>query len=563
MDIDALEAAIEAEVIRFGVPGCAVTIVKDDKVVLSRGFGQRDVENDLPVTDQTLFPIGSSTKAFTASVVATLVDEGRFDWDTPVVELLPGFKMYDPIATLQLTPRDMLCHRSGLPRHDLLWYNNTALTRADVVARLRHLEPNKTFRETWQYNNLLYLTAGHLAEHFLGCTWEQAVRERLLEPLGMTNTNFSVAESAKSDDHSKPYTEKDGVTRQIQLRGLDLAGPAGSINSCMADMAQWVRANVGGGEVDGRRVLSSAALKQLHAPTMVLGAGELSAFGDLYNETYKTAYALGWVLENYRGHRLVHHGGNIDGFSSMVSMLPSENLGVVVLANLNATFSRDVIPYVVYDHALDLEPVPWGERLHSVHASMREGLKAAQAHADAKATDAPPSHPLADYAGDYAHPGYGTFAVSVDGDRLLPHYNNIEELEFSHRHYDTWDLKLELFEAVMPASFVTDADGEIASLTVPLEGSVAPIVFEKQPDPALADPALLARYVGDYSMEPLRISVALVDDSLIMTIMGQSALLKPHRPGVFKVPDQPGLSVEFDGDTAVVAGVGIFERTSE
>jgi CubicO group peptidase (beta-lactamase class C family) len=563
-----VEKLVEAEVIRFGVPGCAVTVVKDGEVVLARGFGQRDVDADRPVTEQTLFPIGSSSKAFTASVVATLVDEGRFDWDTPVIDLLPGFKMYDPIATLQLTPRDMLCHRSGLPRHDLLWYNSTELTRADIVRRLRHLEPNKAFRQTWQYNNLLYITAGHLIEHVLGCTWEEAVRDRLLDPLGMTNTNFSVHESAKSDDHSLPYNEKDGVTSVIPLRGLDLAGPAGSINSCIADMKQWALLNAGDGEVGGTRVLSTAALKELHSPTMVL-KGELSAIADLYGETYMTAYALGWVLEEYRGHRIVHHGGNIDGFSAMVSLLPEQNLGVVVLTNLNGTFARDVIPYVVYDQALDLEPLPWGDRFLDLEKTMTAGMKAGQAHAESKTKDAPPAHALDEYAGTYAHPGYGEFGITVEGGKLVPHYNDIDEFVLEHRHFDVWSLKLDLFQAVMPLSFRTDEAGDVDAFTVPLEASVAPIVFERQPDPTLREPAVLQRYVGEYAMGPLVLTIELQDDKgLVGTLTGTHFELIPKRPHVFAVKDSASGAVEFviDGDDVVKVVVddsAVFERKNQ
>jgi CubicO group peptidase (beta-lactamase class C family) len=569
MDVAALRAAIAAEVARFGVPGCGVALVHDGAVVLAEGFGLRDVDAGLPVTDQTLFPIGSSTKAFTSSLIATLVDEGRFDWDTPVVDLLPGFRMHDPVATQHLTPRDMLCHRSGLPRHDILWYNNTALSRADVVRRLRHLEPNRGFRQTWQYNNLLYISAGHLAEHLLGCTWEQAVRERLLEPLGMTNTNFSVAESQKSKDHSLPYLEKDGVTRAIPLRGLDLAGPAGSINSTVADMARWALLNATGGEVDGTRMLSTAALRELHGPNMVLAGNELSSVSDLYPETYMTAYGLGWVLESYRGARIVHHGGNIDGFSAMVSLLPAENLGVVVLTNLNGTPARDVIPYLVYDHVLGLDPLPWGERMRDVHAAAKQGVKAARQHAEAKVRAAPPSHPLEDYAGEYAHPGYGPFRFTITDGALVPHYNDIDELELVHRHYDTWELRIELFEAVIPVRFAMDDDGEIELFSAPLEGAVEPIVFTRQPDPALSDPSRLGALAGQYAMGPLVLTVEHeVSKGLAATLMGERYELRPHRGDVFTVADHPSLRMELSTDAAgarrvVIDQIGVFEEMKE
>jgi CubicO group peptidase (beta-lactamase class C family) len=561
-----VRAIVQEEQARFAVPGCCVAVVRDDEVVLAEGFGTRNLEAGLPVTDQTLFPIGSSTKAFSASLIATLVDDGHFGWDTPVIDVLPGFRMYDPTATLHLTPRDMLCHRSGLPRHDLLWYNNTALTRSDVVARLRYLAPSRQLRQTFQYNNLLYITAGHLAEHTLGCTWEQAVRDRLLEPLGMTNTNFAVAESQKSDDHSLPYLEKESECHSIPLRGIDLAGPAGSINSCAADMARWALLNAGGGEVEGGRVLSSAAMRELHAPAMAMQGNELSVIAELYTETFHTAYALGWILETYRGHKVVQHGGNIDGFSAMVSLLPEQRLGLVVLTNLNSTPLRDVIPYRVYDHVLDLDPLPWGTRFREVQQSMQAGMKAAQQHLDSKKRNAPPSHPLADYAGRYTHPGYGTFGVSFDDGALVPHYNDIDGFELVHRHYDVWELRLEIFGAVLPLTFGTGADGEIESLSVQLEAMVEPQVFVRQPDLAWSEPARLESLTGRFVMGPVVLTIDHPGGSeLDARLMGERYRLVAHREFRFKVVDHPALSVEFElGENGAVARVvvdpvGVFE----
>jgi CubicO group peptidase (beta-lactamase class C family) len=569
VDAAALETIIETERERSNVPGLAVAVVKDGAVVLARGFGLRDRDAGLPVTDQTLFPIGSSTKSFTASLVATLVDDGLIDWDTPLREYLPGFRLYDPVATELLTARDMLSHRSGLPRHDLMWIDNVTLTRADVVARLRHLPPNKAFREKWQYNNLMYITAGHLAEHFLGDTWEQAVRDRFFTKLGMTNTNFSVVESQQSPDHATPYEDRADGLRSTPWRGLDLAGPAGSINSCVADMAKWAILNANGGEIDGRRVLSEAAVRELHTATMVLSATELSSIADQYPEAHLYAYGMGWFLENYRGHTLVHHGGNIDGFSSMVSVLPAEHLGVVVLTNLGGTHARDVIPYVMHDALLGLDPVPWGTRLREAEVAMRAGMREAQAEQAARSHDVPPTHTLREYTGEYAHPGYGTFRVTLEGDALIPHYNAFEGFTLAHRHYDIWDLRLDAFEFVTPVSFAIDVDGDIASLAVQFESSLEPIVFARQPDPALAKPELLARYQGRYALGPHVLDVELDPSGrLTAAAIGEHLELVPHRDRRFKVAGHPALQLEFTlaGDrvaSVLVHPVGVFVPSEE
>src|SRR5258708_14596618 len=225
-----LERLIEEERQRFDVPGVAVAVVHGGRVVLSRGFGQRDLAKGLPVTDQTLFAIGSSTKAFTASLCGALVDDGLLEWDRPVRHYLPRLRMHDPVATELLTVRDMLSHRSGLPRHDMLWYGNEKLRREELVERLPHLEPNKTFRELWQYNNLMYVTAGYLAGELMGCGWEEAVRRRLLQPSGIGGTNFSVLESQQAPDHALPHAPTAAGLVEVPFRGLDLAGPAGPLH---------------------------------------------------------------------------------------------------------------------------------------------------------------------------------------------------------------------------------------------------------------------------------------------------------------------------------------------
>jgi CubicO group peptidase (beta-lactamase class C family) len=559
--VPALEDLIESERQRFKVEGAAVGIVHNGEVLLCRGFGQRDRGAALPVTDQTLFAIGSSTKAFTASLVAALVDDGRIAWDKPVRDYVPAFRMHDEFATEHMTPRDLLCHRAGLPRHDLAWYNNTSVTRAEMVRRLRYLEPNASFRQIWQYNNLMYITAGHLAEEMLGCTWEDGVRQRLLDPIGMARTNFSTLESQKTEDHAIPYTERDGEVIEVDFRELPLAGPAGSMNSTVSEMLRWIQVQLGGGCWGDTQVISPAALHELHAPTMVMPEGP-----QLWDETYMTGYALGWMLENYRGHRLVHHGGNIDGFSTLVSFAPRDGIGVVVLSNQNATPLPTALTYSVLDSLLDLSPLPWGERFRGLLEAMRTGAKEAVAHQSATARDLPPSHPLDEYVGTYAHDGYGPLRVTRNADALVPHFNDLE-LICSHRHLDTWDLELKIFDLHFPMTFWTDVDGEIGSVSVPMEPSVAPIVFHRVAD--ALDVELLSQMTGQYEMGPLVVTVALKRETLTVSIAGQgTAELEPHRGLVFKIKGQAATTVEFvrspDGtfDRVVAQPVGVFTRVA-
>ena len=373
----ALEDLIDAERRRFELPGCAVAVVRGDEVLVARGFGHRDLGATLPVTDQTLFAIGSSSKAFTSSLVGALVDDGLIEWDRPVRNYVPSLRLHDPVATELLTVRDMLAHRSGLPRHDLLWYGNQSLQREELVRRLQYLQPNRSFREVWQYNNLMYITAGWLAGNLMGCSWEEAVTRRLLEPLGMGNTNFNVEHSKRSPDHALPHAPRKHGVEEVPFLGLDLAGPAGSINSCIADMARWVMCQVNGGVVGGREVITPAALKQLQAPAMVLPEDAAAA---LWPEAVNNAYAMGWFMQNYRGRKVVHHGGDVDGFATMVALMPAERIGVVVLCNMDPCGLRDALPYMIFDQLLGLEPLPWGERYKGMYDAMLGGFRAAAEH---------------------------------------------------------------------------------------------------------------------------------------------------------------------------------------
>lgn len=560
---ESLVKYIEEQQELWKVPGLGVAVVKGDEAIISGGFGLGDVENKKEVTGHTLLAIGSSTKAFTSSLIGALVDDGLVEWDKPVRHYLPKFRMHDPVATEHMTVRDLLSHRSGLPRHDLLWYNNLELTRADIIERLQYLEPNKTFREVWQYNNLMYITAGYLAGELLGTTWEEAVHQRLLEPLGMNNTNFSIIELQKSEDHSRPYTERDEKVIEIPFRGLDLAGPAGSINSCIDDMTNWVMANVNGGVHDGRTVISTSALGQLHAPTMVMPEGP-----QLWDETYATGYGLGWFLENYRGHKVVHHGGNIDGFSALVAFAPKAQIGVVALTNMNGTFLPNVLAYRAFDELLGLEPIDWGARYHNMMQAMKAGMKEAQERRVSAAKKSPPSHDLEEYAGAYEHPGYGTFTISLEDEVLVPDFNGLD-FKIEHRHFDIWDVVLELFQARIPLRFEMDEEGNIVSATVRLEATVDPIRFVKKPSLELTE-EMLEKLAGFYAMGPIKLAVSVKETKLMASIMGGSeAELIPYRGLTFTVKDAPAQTLEFVlGDDGAVKEIvaqpsGVFIPASE
>ncbi|HVE97969.1 MAG TPA: serine hydrolase [Mycobacteriales bacterium] len=554
---------VEQERARFDVPGCAVLVVKDGEVVLAEGFGRRDRDRDLPVTAQTLFPIGSSTKTFTAAVCASLVDEGHLEWDRPLREYLPGFRMHDPVATELLSVRDCLSHRSGLPRHDVLWYAAAegSLDRDDLIAALSDLPPTKPFRQVWQYNNLLYVTAGHLAGKLSGGSFEDAVRRRLLEPLGMRRTNFSVVETQADADHSQPYVRAIGETetKEVPYAPLDLAGPAGSINSSLEDMTPWLLTLLGHG-VDGKpQLLSDAVLADLRKPTMPLPEGTPFDVGT------PVGYGLALFIEDYRGHRLTHHGGNIDGFSSQVATIADSGVGVVVLTNLGGTSLRDALPYLIFDVLLGLDPKPHGERLFERYQALLTGAAQAKERHEtiSRSADLPPVRSLADYAGRYVHPAYGALTVRHDDGVLLGRYQGLAEGRLEHRHLEVFDLVTYVGgeDYRLPVQFTHDLEGEVDALAAKIEPMLDALRFPRQPDTAHLTDELLDRLAGTYRLGPVQAVVARRGDvELVASIAGsEPKQLKPVRGTTFSLD---GATVEFLDDGRLITPSGDFVRST-
>jgi CubicO group peptidase (beta-lactamase class C family) len=527
---------------KFEVPGMAIAIVKNKEVIYAKGFGHRDVEKQLPVTADTLFAIGSSSKAFTTFVLGTLVDEGKIEWDKPVRNYLPWFKLYDPAMTERLSVRDLVTHRSGLPRHDLVWYNNYDATRESLVRRLAYLEPSADLREKWQYNNLMYLTAGYLTEVITGKTWEDAVRDRVLNPLGMKRSNFSVSDSQKDSDFAQPYGKREGKIEKLPFRPITNVGPAGSINSSVNEMARWVIAHLNGGKLGDRKIAEAATVDDMHRPYMTTGAA--SEFPEIVGGEY----ALGWFVDTYRGRRRAGHGGNIDGFSANVVLFPKDSLGMVVLTNLNGTPLVSLITQVAADRLLKLSQIDWitqaaGRRALAEQLS-KEGEKKKEI-TRVQGTQA--SHKLEDYVGDYEHPGYGLLKVALRDGKLEATFNNIVT-PLEHWHYDTFNggkAKDPTF-GNMKYSFQTDVNGYVARVAAQFEASVKEIVFAKKPDARLFDAGYLSRYAGAYDLMGQTINVSLKGAALVAVIGGQPPMdLVPGLSGDFTLKQVQVVSIHF------------------
>jgi CubicO group peptidase (beta-lactamase class C family) len=464
------------------VPGVAFAVVQDGKVIYAKGYGFRDVEQKLPVTTSTLFPIGSITKSFTSLTFAILKDEGKVDWDKPVHEYLPEFQMYDPIATERATPRDLFAHRTGLPRHDLVWYSSD-FSREDLVGRLRFLKPYKDFRSTYHYNNLTIMTMGYLEGKVSGLGWEGCIQQKIFAPLGMRHSDLSVSEIEKTDDHATPYELKKEAVTKVPFHPIDAIGPAGSINSSVDDMSHYAIFQLGDGTYDGKRIVLESDLREMHAPqTTMPDFPQLSQFPGLGH----MSYALGWVSTSYRGHSLVWHNGGIDGFYALLSLLPDDHIGVVVLTNLPQGQTPEVLAYNVYDRLLNLDQIPWLDHFKELQAKGKQQADEAKKNKpNDRKSGTHPSHELAQYAGEYQHPGYGIIKVGLKGDALELTINKLGPFPLEHYHYDIFQVPEDSDGVAAGEKFQFEINkaGDIARISSALEPALGEdIVFTKVVD---------------------------------------------------------------------------------
>jgi CubicO group peptidase (beta-lactamase class C family) len=559
--MESIERFVLEQLAAWEVPGCAIAAVRDREVVLSAGFGRREVETELPVTSETLFAIGSTTKAFTAATVGALVDDGVLEWEAPLREYLPDFRLQDPVATDRLSIVDLLSHRSGLPRHDLVWIGHPDRSRAELMTRLRFLPLSKDLREAFQYCNLGYLVAGHVVEVLSGERWEDCMHARLLGPLGMHRSNLSVDALRADPDHATAYERREGVVVSVPPRPVTALAPAGAVNSCAADMTRWLLAQLSQGQLDGQTVISPSTVARQQTPHTLLPEDRT------FPASTRHAYGLGWMIGRYREHRIVEHGGGLDGFLTECMLLPDDGIGVAVMTNTSSSAMAPVLAYRVLDELLGLEPLDWFSSIKPRYDAVTSGSHDVRA-ARRVVPDAPLPRSLDMYVGEYEHPGYGTLTITSEDGRLHPRLGTME-MSLAHRHYETFDLEwheLAAVSHVFPLMFVSDPDGDVTALTVPLEPSVDPLRFDRLPDTRARDPEVLRRLCGTYAMGPVEVVISQQRDGAltIATAGGPALELQPGRGLRFTLKGQPGVIAEFELDDAgavarlVAQPVGIF-----
>jgi CubicO group peptidase (beta-lactamase class C family) len=467
-----LDRFVEEAREEFGVVGLAVAVVKDGQVVYARGFGERKLGSGESVDEETLFAIGSNTKAFTAAAIGILVDEKKMGWDDRVTDRLAWFELRDPYATREITVRDLLSHRSGLGRRgDFNWYA-TDFDREEVVRRVRFLEPNSSFRSEAGYQNTMFLAAGEVLEEVSGESWDDFVSGRLLGPLGMTRSRTSVRELQGLSNVAEPHEKIEGKVVPVPHRNIDNIAPAGSILSSAADMTRWMLMMLGEGELDGKRILSEDTAAEVFEPNIIYPLSPQSK--ELFPSTHFSTYGLGWGLRDYRGRFVATHSGGIDGMLSQILLAPEEELGVVVLTNTSpaGSLAHSAVTYHVLDAYLGAEgETDWRARFRELGAAQEKQQQEQERKRDlSRVAGTSPSLALDRFAGVYEDEMYGELLVSLEEGNLVLRRQTSWVGDLEHWHYDTFLVRWR--DPVMGKSLLTfrlSPEGKAAALVVELE----------------------------------------------------------------------------------------------
>ena len=538
-----LRVLADSLMIAHKIPGLGFGIIKNGEVILNEGFGYRDYENKIKADSNTLFAIGSCSKAFTAAGVATLNDQNLIEWEEPIKTYLPDFELYDEFASEQSTSIDILTHRSGLPRHDFMWYGSP-LKRMEIFSRLKYLEPTKSFRTTFQYQNLMYLTAGILTEKMTGKSWESYTKEKFMDPLGMTSTNFSVDESKKTENHALPYSVINDKITKIDFRNIDEIGPAGSINSTSTDMLKWAELNLNRGKWNGQELVSDRQYDVLHNGHMVVN-GPLGARAQPEYSQY--TYGGGWFIFKYAGTKVIQHGGNIDGFSGFVWLLPEENIGMVFMCNVSGSPLPGILANYATDMFLGNETIKWEKRVWPDQKDDEDKQeKDLDKKDEGKVAGTKPSHNLKDYTGKFVNDGYGEASVTMSNNKLMTNYNSFN-LSLDHFHYEVFEGGSEdLGDQKIKVQFHQDLSGKISSLSISLEPSVDPIIFDRVVPAQHDDPNYFSKVVGKYNLEGLIVNVEVKGGRLYLSPVGQPSFkMESSAEHEFKYDAMPGYRTKF------------------
>lgn len=553
-----IESAIENVMQLSDCPGMSVAVVQKGQLIYAKGFGFGDVENKKPATANTLFAIGSCSKSFTAALIGQLENQKKIDLDERPRTYLPNLIFYNDEMNNQVTIRDMLCHRTGLPRHDLSWYLFPSNSRDSLISRIRYHEPSYHVRERYQYNNFMYMVTGAIVEKLSGNTWDENVVNRIFTPLGMTRSTTGIAGLKNRDDVAFGYSYK----KKMRVDEYDIKGmsPAGGIYSSALDMSHWLMAWMQGGNYEGKEVIPSEFVSKAIGSQMVVSS---RIPGGNHPDLHLTNYGFAWDLSSYRGHYRVEHGGNIDGFSASVCFFPSDSIGIVVLVNQNFSGVPALVRNMIADKLLELESANWDEPLKKAKKAEKTETEDRVGEVSKQIPGSRYSHDLKSYAGLYSQKGYGTFQIVMKEDSLFAHFPT-RKYWLRHNYYDIFEpftVKNQVLDTSFGAGFYlnfqTAMNGDIEGVYIDLEGSLDPLLFEREFVPLELESAALTPYLGNYSMNGRTIKLFINEEaSLTMLVPGQPEyVLVPSGEDLFKLKELDGFSVKFERENGITVAL--------
>jgi CubicO group peptidase (beta-lactamase class C family) len=470
----------------FKVPGLSLAIVKDGRVVLSKGYGIKSTAAPEPVNGQTLFGIASNTKAFTATALAILVEQGAVQWDAAVIDYLPSFRMYDPYVTRELTVRDLLVHRSGLGlgAGDLMWWPASSYSRKEIVERIKYLKPVTSFRTAYAYDNVLYSVAGEVVESVSGLAWEDFVQQRILQPVGMTHSLSRISRITEAANVAVPHAEINGSVRPVRAFTKDNVNPAGGICSCSDDMAKWMIVQLDSGRLaNGTRLFSPASNRQLWSLVTPIPISDPPSYLSPIKTDFR-GYGLGFSQAEYRGHKVVQHTGGLPGYVSKVTMIPEIDLGVTVLTNQESDYAFAAITNYIMDYYLAAQ---WNWLASYVRFKAHNDSMLVREQKEQNAeriASSRPSLALSSYAGIYTDVWYGDMTMTLENEKLVLKMSHTPGLvgDLEHWHYDTFVCRWRDAEMRADAfvTFYINAEGNIGEVKMKAVSSATDFSFDFQ-----------------------------------------------------------------------------------
>lgn len=532
--------------------GFSVAVVQGNEVIYSKGFGYRDLENKIAADENTLYAIGSASKAFTVALLGIMEEEKGLKFTDSPKKYLPELEFYNDELNTQVTILDMISHRTGLPRHDISWYLFPTQDKDSLLNRVKYQEPFTGIREQWYYNNFMYLAQGLITEKLTGKSWEDNIKEHFFKPLNMNTSNTSIKELQDQANISKGYNLENFETNKVApYYDIAAISPAGSINSSVKEMSNWLRVWLNEGKLDSAQILPKSYVAKAINPLMLVGGGIADK---QFPDQHLNSYGYAWFTSSYKGHYRLEHGGNIDGFSANVAFFPTDSLGIVVLTNQNGSALPGLVRNAISDELLGLEKTDWVSYYSEKMEKAKEDQKKSEAEKESNTVpNTQPSHSLVEYTGKYNHPGYGTFTIEYKNDSLWAQFVR-ERVYLNHLHYDIFEALTVKDNKVDTTSggglnfnFRTNDLGDIESASMKFEPTLDPLTFKRTPAEAKVSAETLESYVGTYTLGGADLNVYMKEEKLTLFVPGQPEyMLIPIGKNEFIVKGLTGYKVRFE-----------------